>query len=154
MALILAKKVIALVEYLDFANVFLEKSANVLFKQTGVNEHDIKLEKGKQPPYRHIYSLWPIELKTLKTYIKTNLANGFIQTSKLPTSAQILFIRKPNNSFCLYINYQGLNNLTIKNRYLLPLIGGSLDWLGLAKKFTQLDLTSIYYWIRIKKRDK
>ena len=35
------------VEYLDFADVFLEKSANVLLKQTTANEHMIELEEGK-----------------------------------------------------------------------------------------------------------
>ena len=65
-------------EYLDFADVFLEKSANVLPERTGANEHAIKLEKGKQPPYGPIYSLGPVELETLKTYIKTNLTNGVI----------------------------------------------------------------------------
>ena len=65
-------------EYLDFADVFLEKSANVLPKRTGVNEHAIKLEEGKQPPYGPIYSLGPVELETLKTYIEINLLNSFI----------------------------------------------------------------------------
>ena len=77
-ALLLAKKITVLAEYFDFANVFLEESANVLPEQIGVNEHAIKLEKGKEPLYGSIYSLEPVELKTLKTYIKTNLANGFI----------------------------------------------------------------------------
>ena len=33
----------------------------------------------------------------------------------------------------------------IKNRYPLPLIGKSLDWLGQVKQFTQLDLISAYH---------
>ena len=90
----------------------------------------------------------------LKTYIKTNLANGFIWPSKLPTSTLILFIKKPDGSFRLYIDYWGLNNLTIKNRYLLPFIGKSLDRLGQAKRFIQLDLTSAYHQMRIKEADK
>ena len=105
MTLLLAKKVIIPGKYLDFADVFLEKSANVLLEQTGVNEHAIKLKKSKQPLYGPIYSLGPIELKTLKTYIKTNLANNFIRASKSLVGALILFIHKPNGSFCLYVNY-------------------------------------------------
>ena len=53
-------------------------------------------EKGKEPSYGPIYSLGLIELKTLKTYINTNLANSFIYPSKSPTSAFILFIYKPD----------------------------------------------------------
>ena len=83
MALLLAKKIIVLAKYSDFADIFLEKSANILPKQTGVNEYTIKLQKSKQPPYESIYNLEPVELKTPKIYIKTNLANGFIRASKL-----------------------------------------------------------------------
>ena len=40
-ALLLAKKVTVLTKYLYFADVFLEKSVNILLKQTKVNEHTI-----------------------------------------------------------------------------------------------------------------
>ena len=120
-------------KYLNFANVFLKKSANILPKRTGANEHTIELEEGKQPPYRPLYSIRPIEFKIFNTYIETNLTNGFIQTWKSPAGALILFVRKPDNSFCLYVDYRGLNNLTIKNWYLLPLIVQSIDQLGQAK---------------------
>ena len=66
LALLLAKEVTMLTEYLDFADVFLKKSVNVFLKQTGANKHAIKLEKGKQLLYGPIYSLGPVELKTLK----------------------------------------------------------------------------------------
>ena len=105
MALLLAKKVIVPAKYSDFANVFLEKSANVFSEQIRVNEHAIELEKDKQPPYKLIYNLRPVELKTLKTYIKINLANRFIWALKSPVLALILIVRKLNGSFCLCINY-------------------------------------------------
>ena len=129
LTLLLTEKVTVPTEYLDFANVFLRKLANVPPERTSANEHAIKLKKGNQPPYGPIYSLEPVELETLKTYIETNLANNFIQGSKSLANTLILFVHKPNGSLCLYVNYQGLNNLTIKNWYLLPLIVESLDWL-------------------------
>ena len=90
----------------------------------------------------------------LKTYIKANLASGFIRPSKSPAGALILFVRKKNGSLCLCVDYRGLNNLTIKNRYPLPLIGESLDRLGRAKRFTQLDLTNAYHRMRIREGDE
>ena len=72
LALLLTKKVTVSIKYSDFANVFLQKSANILSKRTGVNKHKIKLEKGKQTPYWPIYSLEPVEVEILKIYIKTN----------------------------------------------------------------------------------
>ena len=80
LALLLTKKITAPVEYSDFANVFLAKSANILLEQPGANKHAIELEEGKQPPYGPIYSLGLVELKILKTYIEINLANSFIRT--------------------------------------------------------------------------
>ena len=76
--LLLTKEVTVPAKYTDFANVFLEKSAAILPEQTGINEHTNKLIEGKQPLYRLIYSLGLLKLEILKTYIKTNVANGFI----------------------------------------------------------------------------
>ena len=82
-----------------------------------------------------------MKLKTLKTYIKTHSKTGFIWPSKFSADTLILFDKKPDSNFYLCVDYRGLNNLTIKNQYPLPLIGESLNRLGRAKRFTQLDLT-------------
>ena len=141
-------------EYSDYSDVFSAENAAELPENTGMNEHAIELEEGKQPPFGPIYSLGPVELETLKTYIKTNLANGFIRPSKSPAGAPILFDRKPDGSLRLCVDYRGLNNITIKNQYPLPLIGESLDRLGRARRFTQLDLTNAYYRMRICEGDE
>ena len=141
-------------KYSDFADVFSPDLASKLPEHIRINDHAIELVDGQQPPYGPIYNLRLVELETLKAYIKTNLANGFIKPSKSPAGAPILFDRKSDGSLRLCINYPGLNNSTIKNRYPLPLIGESLDRLGRAKQFTQLDLTSTYYRMRIRKGDE
>ena len=141
-------------EYLDLENVFSKESAAVLPERIEINTHAIDLEKGKQLLCRPIYSLGPIELETLKTYIKTNLANDFICPLKSSAGTLILFDKKPDGSLWLYIDYRGLNNIIIKNRYSLPFVGESLDYLDRAKQFTQLDLTSAYHQIKIKEGNK
>ena len=83
LALLLTKKVYVSIKYPDFADVFSEKLANVLPKHTGANKCAIKLEKNKQPTYKPIYSLGPVELETLKIYIETNLTNNLIQANKV-----------------------------------------------------------------------
>ena len=142
------------VEYSDFEDMFFKESATMLPEHTKINMYAIDLEEGKQTPYRLIYSLELLELETFKTYIKTNLANSFIYPSKSPAGAPILFNKKSDRSLRLYVNYQGLNNITIKNRYPLLLVGESFNCLSRAKQFTQLDLTSAYHRIRIKEGDK
>ena len=123
-------------KYLDFADVFFSDLVSELFKHTAINNHAIKLVDSQQPPYRPIYSLKLVELETLKAYMESNLANMFIKLFKSPASAPILFDWNSDGFFWLYVNYQGFNNLTIKNWYPLPLIGESLDRLRKAKQFS------------------
>ena len=141
-------------KYLDFTNVFSEEKALVLPERTELNEHAIDLDDGKQLLYGPIYSLGPVKLETLKTHIETYLKTEFIQPSKSPADAFILFDRKLKGSLCLCVDYWDLNNLTIKNLYPLPLIRESLNWLDQAKRFTQLDLPNAYHQTRIKEGDK
>jgi hypothetical protein len=72
----------------------------------------------------------------------------------LPVGVLILFILKPDRTIRLYIDYYGLNKVTIKNRYLLPLVSEMLDQLSRVKIFTKLDLQDAYYRLRIKEGDK
>lgn len=74
-------------------------------KYTEINTYAINLKKGRQSPYRSIYSLKLLELETVKIYIKINLANSFIRFSKSPASALILFDKKLNKSLRFYVNY-------------------------------------------------
>ena len=141
-------------EYSNYSSNFSAENAAELPENTGTNEHAIELEKGEQPPFGLIYSLELVELETLKTYIKTNLANGFIRPFKSLTGAPILFDRKLDRNLHLCVDYWGLNNITIKNQYSLSLISKLLNWLGRARRFIQLDLTNAYYRMRICKGDK
>ena len=65
-------------KYSDFTDVFSKEEALVLPKHIELNEHAIDLKDGKQPLYGPIYSLGPVELETLKTYMETHLKTGFI----------------------------------------------------------------------------
>lgn len=151
MALLLIKKITVSTKYANFADVFLKQLAKIVSKRTGINEHAIKWINSKEPSYGLIYSLGLVELGIINPYITRNLANSFIQSSKSPTEAPIIFVQKANGSLCLYVNYQSLNNLTIKNLYPLLLIDESLETLRQVKCFTLLNLTSTYYRMRIKK---
>ena len=86
-ASLVAEEVKIPTEYSDFSDVFSEEKASILPEATELNQHAIELQEGQQPPYGPIYSLGPVELEMLKTYIETNLANGFIWPSKSPAGA-------------------------------------------------------------------
>ena len=92
-------------QFSDFLNVVSPELALESFEHTGINIHTIALIDDCQPTYKSIYSLGLVELKILKTYIKTNLANGFIRLSKSPEEAFILFDKKLDENFQLCIDY-------------------------------------------------
>jgi hypothetical protein len=59
----------------------------------------------------------------------------------------VLFIRKPDDSLRLYIDYRGLNEVTIKNNYLLPLLSKTLERFAGIKHFTKINIRNTYYRI-------
>lgn len=86
-------------KYANFVDVFSKNLIAKLIKLTKINNYAINLIKGQQPSYGPIYSLKLVELKILKTYIETNMANGYIKPSKSSADASILFVKKCNDSF-------------------------------------------------------
>ena len=95
----------------------------------------------------------PSEELELKNPLNQLLEQGFIKPSLSPWGAPVLFQKKKDGTFCLCIDFRGLNQCTIKNKYPLPRIGELLDRLGKAKIFSKIDLRSGYYQVRIKEGD-
>ena len=52
------------------------------------------------------------------------------------------------------MDYRDLNDITIKNRYPLPLISEILDRVNGLTVFSKIDLKTVYYRIRIKEDDE
>ena len=123
--------------------MFDEKAANTLPRHEEW-DHTIPLEEGKSPPYGPIYNLTPTELKLLRKELDQNLARGFIQLSTSSAGAPILFVKKKDADLQLCVDYRGLNKITIKNRYALPLIPELIDRLQGARYFTKLDVHGVY----------
>ncbi len=123
------------IEYTDFVDIISPKLTIEFSKNTSINNYAIKFMDDWQSSYNPIYSLSPIELETLKAYIKNNLINRFIRYSKSLIGAPIFFNKRSDRKLRLCIDYQNLNNLTIKNRYPLFLVKELLDWLNRAWYF-------------------
>ena len=61
-----------------------------------------------------------------------------------------MFVKKQEGSLPLCVDYRGLNEGTIKNRYPLPLVKETFMQLSRAKIFTKLDICGAYNLIRMK----
>ena len=141
------------VELSDFKDVFSMESSAILpsFKST---DHSIDLLEGEEPPYGPIYPLSQAELRELQNYIADNLAKQRIRPSKSSAGAPVLFIPTKDGSLRLCVEYRGLNKITVKNRYPLPLISEIMDRISGAKYFSKIDVKDAYYRIRIKEGDE
>jgi len=135
-------------EYHEFADLFSKTEAKKLPPHRPY-DHQIPLEPGTTPPFGTIYSLSPMELETLQKYIEDNLNKGFIRHSQAPCGAPVLFVKKADGSLRLCVDYRGLNKISKKNRYPLPLIRELLDRISRAKYFTKMDVRDRYHRLRI-----
>ena len=62
----------------------------------------------------------------------------------------MLFQKKKDGTLRLCIDYRGLNQVTVKNKYPIPRIDELLDRLHGSNIFTKIDLRSRYYQITVK----
>jgi len=108
-------------EYHEYANVFSKSKAETLAPHHPY-DLQIDLEKDSHPPVGTIYSLSKFKQEALKEFINENLTNGFICSTSSPHGAPVLFMKKKDGSLRLCIDFRGLNKITKKDRYPLPLI--------------------------------
>ena len=140
-------------DYHDYADVFSKANASTLPPH---HDYDLKieLEEGTTPPLGTIYSLTLVELTALRTFIDKNLTTGFIRPTSSSHAAPVLFIKKKDRSLRLCVDYRGLNKLTKKDHYPLPLISDLLDSPSRAKIYTKIDLRHAYHLVRITPGDE
>ena len=140
-------------DYHDYLDVFSKRKGTTLPPRRSHNHH-INLMDDTTPPFSPIYSLSEVEQLALRDFLDDNLKNQFIRPSQSSAGAPILFIKKKDGSLRLAVDYRGLNKITKKDRYPLPLIPDLLDRLRSARIFTKLDLRGAYNLVRIAEGDE
>ena len=85
----------------------------------------------------------------MEEYIGESLSAGIIRPSSSPVGAGFFFVGKKEGSLRPCIDCRGLNPITVKNRYPLPLISSAFVPLHGAVVFTKLDQRNAYHLVRI-----
>ena len=114
-------------EYRDFAELFVNEAPEEALSAHQPWDHEILIVEDKMLEKTSIYLLLSEKLKVLHIYLDENLKKGFIRESQSPAEYSILFVLKKNKTLWLCVNYWGLNNITVQNSYLLPLISELQD---------------------------
>ncbi|KAK3508640.1 hypothetical protein QTP70_001331 [Hemibagrus guttatus] len=139
--------------YADFEKVFSEERASRLPEH---QEWDcaINLLPNTSLPKGQIYPLSLPESEAMEDYIEGALAAGHIRPSTSPAAAGFFFVEKKGGGLRPCIDYRGLNAITVRYPYPLPLVPAALEQLRGARVFTKLNLRSAYNLVRIREGDE
>nr|GEV89812.1 putative reverse transcriptase domain-containing protein [Tanacetum cinerariifolium] len=149
------------------AQKYLSKGCNVFLAHVTLKEAEDKLEGkrledvefqidlvlGSALVARAPYRLAPSEMKELADQLQELSDNGFIIPSSLPWGASVLFVKKKDELFRMFLDYRELNKLTVKNRYPLPRIDDLFAQLQGSSVYSKIDLRSGYHQLRVREED-
>ena len=100
-------------------------------------EFYIDLIPGIRPVSLGPYHLSRPFQEELKKQFDDLLSKKLIRCSVSPWRAPVHFTKKKDGSWCMCVDYRGLNAITIKNKYPLPRIDELFDRLRGARFFFQ-----------------
>jgi hypothetical protein len=89
----------------------------------------------------------------LKEHIRELLEKEFIRPSSSPWGAPVIFVSKKDGTQRLCVDYHALNEVTLKNKYLLPRIDDLFDQLRGAYVFSKIDLWLGYHQLKVRECD-
>ncbi|KAK3558981.1 hypothetical protein QTP86_000098 [Hemibagrus guttatus] len=139
--------------YEDFREVFSEERA-VRLPSHQAWDCVIDLLPNASPPRGQVYPLSFLETRAMEEYIEEALAVGHIRPSTSPVVAGFFFVGKKDGGLRPCIDCRGLNAVTVRYPYPLPLVPAALEQLRGARFFTKLGLRSAYNLVRIREGDK
>jgi hypothetical protein len=135
----------------DFSGVFLEQLPGM--PPDREVEFVIDLLPGTAPISKWPYQMSVEELKELKKQLTELQEAEYIRLSSSPWGASVLFVQKKDGSQRMCVDYRYLNDVTVKNKYLLPRIEDLFDQMRGARVLSKIDLRSGYHQMKIRPSD-
>ena len=123
-------------------------------RKPGAIVHRIELVNGAKPYCQPLRRLSTQELDELQKQLKEYLDTGRLVNSTAPWGANVIFARKKDGGLRFCVDYRGLNERTVKNKYPLPHMDDLFARLGGARYFTKIDLRTGFYQIPLAEEDR
>jgi len=117
-------------------------------------DHAIEMKEGFVPRKGKVYPLSREEREEVHKFIQEQLRKEYIRPLKSPQTAPVFFVGKKDSKKRMVQDYRYLNEWTIKNNYLLPLISDVIENIGTKRVFTKMNLRWGYNNVRIKEGDE
>lgn len=109
--------------------------------------HRIETVPGAKPHAPPLRRYSPAEDAEIRKQVNLLLERGHLRESVSPWGAMVLLARKKDGSLRFCVDYRGLNNQTVKNRYALPHADQCFDRAQGCSIFSKLDLHSGFWQI-------
>uniref|UniRef100_A0A3B3HPI5 Gypsy retrotransposon integrase-like protein 1 n=1 Tax=Oryzias latipes TaxID=8090 RepID=A0A3B3HPI5_ORYLA len=139
--------------YHDLRSVFSKSKASALPPHRPY-DCSIELLNGAPLPKGKLYNLSGPEKSAMENYIQEALSLGHIRPSSSPVGAGFFFVEKKDKSLRPCIDFRELNQITVKDKYSLPLLESVFDSVQQAKIFSKLDLRNAYHLVRMRDGDE
>ena len=107
----------------------------------------------KSSGFRKTIPLPLLQKMEIKKMVVDMLSIGIIRPKNSPLSSLVVLVKKHDNTWWMYADYQSLNQLTIKDKFFIPIINELLDELHGPKFSYKLDLRSGYHQIHVTPSD-
>lgn len=114
----------------------------------------IDLKDGCDAPFGGLYNLALNEQMELKEYLNGLLTKGFIRPSKSAAAAPIFFAKVPGKKNRPCVDYRGLNKVSKRDSYPIPVMSWLLNQLKGCTRFAKIDLKAAFNLLRVKEGDE
>ncbi|XP_027127810.1 uncharacterized protein [Coffea arabica] len=104
------------------------------------HDHSIPLKEGATPFQVRPYTCPYVQKSKIERLVREILQMGIIQPSNSHFASPVLLVKKKDGSWRSCVDYRQLNELTLKDKFPMPLIDELLDELHGSKYFTKIDL--------------